>query len=266
MGYYEKAKRDRREEVSKSDLKMDEGKKNVFEEGQVILFDKPVYWTSFDLVNKVRLMIQGAFGLRKLKVGHAGTLDPLATGLLIICTGKSTKKIDEFRDLDKEYVATFHVGATTPSFDLETETDNQYPTEHITEGLVNSVLLSFIGEQKQLPPMYSAKLIDGKRAYEYARKGIEKKLEPVTIHIREIELLSFSIPKIKIRMVCSKGTYIRSFARDLGVALNSGSYLSALERTSIGSYHVRNAYNIDKFKQHIEQMNSTGCSETIINT
>lgn len=245
---------------------MDEGKKNVFEEGQIILFDKPVYWTSFDLVNKVRLMIQGTFGLRKLKVGHAGTLDPLATGLLIICTGKATKKIDEFRDLDKEYVATFHVGETTPSFDLETETDNHYPTEHITEDMVNSVLLSFMGEQKQLPPMYSAKLIDGKRAYEFARKGIEKKLEPVTIHFREIELISFSIPKIKIRMVCSKGTYIRSFARDFGVALNSGSYLSALERTSIGSYHIKNAYNIDKFKEHIEQMNFTGCSETIINT
>jgi tRNA pseudouridine55 synthase len=244
---------------------MDEGKKNVFEEGRVLLFDKPAYWTSFDLVNKVRLMLQGTFGLRKLKVGHAGTLDPLATGLLIICTGKATKKIDEFRDLDKEYIATFHVGETTPSFDLETETDKHYPTGHISEELVNSVLLSFIGEQRQLPPMYSAKLINGKRAYEFARKGIEKKLEPVTIYFREIELISFSIPEIKIRMVCSKGTYIRSFARDFGVALNSGSYLSALERSSIGPYHVNDAYNIEKFKEHIEQMNFTGCSETIYN-
>jgi tRNA pseudouridine55 synthase len=244
---------------------MDDGKKSAFEEGQVLLFNKPAYWTSFDLVNKVRLMIRGTFGLRKLKVGHAGTLDPLATGLLIICTGKSTKKIDEFRDLDKEYIATFHLGETTPSFDLETETDNSYPTEHITEELVNSVLLSFMGEQKQLPPMYSAKLIEGKRAYEYARKGIEKKLEPVSIYFREIELISFSMPEIRIRMVCSKGTYIRSFARDFGVALNSGSYLSALERTAIGSYHIRNAFSIEKFKEHIEQMKSTGCSESIIN-
>jgi tRNA pseudouridine55 synthase len=244
---------------------MDDGKKSVFEEGQVLLFNKPAYWTSFDLVNKVRLMIQGTFGLRKLKVGHAGTLDPLATGLLIICTGKSTKKIDEFRDLDKEYFATFHLGETTPSFDLETETDSHYPTEHITEELVNSVLLSFMGEQKQLPPMFSAKLIDGKRAYEYARKGIEKKLEPVSIYFREIELMSFTIPEIRIRMVCSKGTYVRSFARDFGIALSSGSYLSALERTAIGSYHVRNAYSIEKFKEHIEQMKSTGSAESIIN-
>jgi tRNA pseudouridine55 synthase len=244
---------------------MEVGKKNIFEEGQVLLFDKPVYWTSFDLVNKLRLMIQGTFGLRKLKVGHAGTLDPLATGLLIICTGRATKKIDEFRDLDKEYIATFHLGETTPSFDLETETDNHYPTGHISEELVNSVMLTFIGEQKQLPPMYSSKLIDGKRAYEFARKGIVKKLEPVNIYFREIELISFSIPKIKLRMVCSKGTYIRSFARDFGVALNSGSYLSALERTAIGSYHVKNAYSIEKFKDHIEQMKLSGCCETIIN-
>jgi tRNA pseudouridine55 synthase len=244
---------------------MDEGKKSVFEEGQVLLFDKPAYWTSFDLVNKVRLMIQGTFGLRKLKVGHAGTLDPLATGLLIICTGRSTKIIDEFRDLDKEYLATFHIGKTTPSFDLETETDNHYPTEHVTEELVNSVLVSFIGEHKQLPPMYSAKLIDGKRAYEFARKGIEKKLEPVTIYFREIELISFSLPEVTIRIVCSKGTYIRSFARDLGTALRSGSYLSDLKRTAIGSYHIRNAYSIGRFKEQIEQMKSTGCSESFIN-
>ena len=209
-------------------------KLTVFEEGKILLFNKPLYWTSFDLVNKVRIMIQGTFRIKKLKVGHAGTLDPLASGLMIICTGRSTKKIDEFRDLDKEYVATFHLGETTPSFDLETETDNQYPTNHITEELVKEVLAGFIGEQKQLPPMYSAKLIDGKRAYEFARKGIHKELEPVTVYFREIELISFIIPKVIVRLVCSKGTYIRSFARDLGQALKSGSYLSALERTAIG--------------------------------
>jgi len=241
---------------------MEDEKKSIFEDGQVLLFDKPVYWTSFDLVNKVRIMIRSTFGIRKLKVGHAGTLDPLASGLMIICTGKETKKIDEFRDLDKEYMATFHLGETTPSFDLETETDYQYPTGHITEELVKEVLVSFLGEQKQLPPMYSAKLIAGKRAYEFARKGIQKELELVTVFFREIELISFEIPEIKIRLVCSKGTYIRSFARDLGKALKSGSYLSALERTAIGLYHVKNAYSIEKFNEYIEQMNLTCCSDS----
>jgi len=233
---------------------MSSEKPTVFEEGQVLLFDKPLYWTSFDLVNKVRIMIRSTLGIKKIKVGHAGTLDPLASGLMIICTGRSTKKIDEFRDLDKEYVATFQLGATTPSFDLETETDNNYPTDHITEDLVKDALAGFIGEQKQMPPVYSAKLIEGKRSYEYARKGIEKKLEPVTVYFREVELLSFSIPEVKVRIVCSKGTYIRSFARDLGTALNSGGYLSALERTSIGHYHVRDAYDLKKFQEFVEQM------------
>lgn len=218
------------------------------------MFDKPLYWTSFDLVNKVRIMIRSAFGIKKIKVGHAGTLDPLASGLMIICTGRATKKIDEFRDLDKEYIATFHLGETTPSFDLETETDNTYPTDHINEEIVKKVLDSFLGEQKQLPPMYSAKLIEGTRAYEYARKGIHKELEPVTVFFREIELLSFGIPDTKIRLVCSKGTYIRSFARDFGLALKSGSYMSALERTSIGSFHVNKAFTLEKFQEYIEQM------------
>jgi len=174
---------------------------------------------------------------------------------MIVCTGKATRKIDDFRDLDKEYVATIHLGETTPSFDLETETDNRYPTDHITEEIVKDVLAGFLGEQKQLPPMYSAKLISGKRAYEFARKGIEKKLDPVTVFFKEIELLSFEIPEIKVRLLCSKGTYIRSFARDFGTALKSGGYLSSLERTAIGVYHVRNAYSLDKFQEYIEQMN-----------
>ena len=234
---------------------MNDKQKSIFEEGQVLLFDKPVYWTSFDLVNKVRIIIRSTFGIKKIKVGHAGTLDPLASGLMIVCTGKATKKIDEFRDLDKEYIATIHLGETTPSFDLETETDNRYPTDHITEEMVKDVLAGFLGEQKQLPPMYSAKLISGKRAYEFARKGIEKKLDPVTVFFKEIELLSFEIPEIKVRLLCSKGTYIRSFARDFGTALKSGGYLSSLERTAIGVYHVRNAYSLDKFQEYIEQMN-----------
>src|SRR5664279_61251 len=233
---------------------MSTGKLPVFEEGKVLLFDKPLYWTSFDLVNKVRMMIRGTFKIKNIKVGHAGTLDPLATGLMIICTGKATKRIDEFRDLDKEYLATFHLGATTPSFDLETETDNQYPVSHINEELVKEVLLSFLGEQKQLPPMLSAKLIDGKRAYDFARQGIHKDLEPVTVFFRDIELISFEMPKLVIRIVCSKGTYIRSFARDLGKALKSGSYLSALERTGIGAYNVKEAYSLESFKEYIEQM------------
>jgi tRNA pseudouridine55 synthase len=233
---------------------MSSEKPSIFEEGQVLLFNKPVYWTSFDLVNKVRIMIRSALGIKKIKVGHAGTLDPLASGLMIICTGRATKKIDEFRDLDKEYIGTFHIGKTTPSFDLETETDNQYPTEHITEDMVKDVLNGFLGEHKQLPPMYSAKQIDGKRAYEFARKGIQKDLIPVTVFFREIELLSFDIPETKIRLVCSKGTYIRSFARDFGIALKSGSYLSALERTAIGSFNVKNAYDIEKFQVYVEQM------------
>jgi len=234
---------------------MDDKQKSIFEEGQVLLFDKPVYWTSFDLVNKVRIIIRSTFGIKKIKVGHAGTLDPLASGLMIVCTGKATRKIDDFRDLDKEYVATIHLGETTPSFDLETETDNRYPTDHITEEMVKDVLAGFLGEQKQLPPMYSAKLISGKRAYEFARKGIEKKLDPVTVFFKEIELLSFEIPEIKVRLLCSKGTYIRSFARDFGTALKSGGYLSSLERTAIGVYHVRKAYSLDKFQEYIEQMN-----------
>jgi tRNA pseudouridine55 synthase len=229
-------------------------KATIFEEGQILLFNKPLYWTSFDLVNKVRIMIRSAFGIKKIKVGHAGTLDPLASGLMIICTGRATKKIDEFRDLDKEYIATIHLGETTPSFDLETETDNHYPTGHITEKIVREVLNGFIGEQKQLPPIYSAKLIDGTRAYEFARKGIHKDLEPVTVFFREIELLSFGIPETKIRLVCSKGTYIRSFARDFGQVLKSGGYLSALERTAIGSFHVNQSYDLEKFQEYIEQM------------
>lgn len=226
----------------------------VFEEGQVLLFNKPLYWTSFDLVNKIRIIIRSTLGIKKIKVGHAGTLDPLASGLMIICTGKDTKKIEEFRDLDKEYIATIHLGATTPSFDLETETDKQYPTGHITEDLIRKVLNGFLGEQMQIPPIFSAKMIAGKRAYEYARKGIEKTLEPVVIYFREIELISFNIPEIKIRVVCSKGTYIRSFARDIGLALSSGGYLTALERTAIGPFHIDNAYEIEKFQESVVQM------------
>jgi tRNA pseudouridine55 synthase len=233
-------------------------KLTFFEEGQVLLFDKPLYWTSFDLVNKVRIMIRSTFNLKKIKVGHAGTLDPLASGLMILCTGRATKRINEFRDLDKEYIATFHLGETTPSFDLETETDGKYPTDHITEELVKKTLKSFLGEQKQLPPLHSAKMIEGKRAYDYARKGVSRELEPVSIIIREAELISFGIPETKVRIVCSKGTYVRSFARDLGVALKSGCHLSSLERNSIGDFQVKDAYTIEKFEEFLKQLKQTG--------
>jgi tRNA pseudouridine55 synthase len=199
-------------------------------------------------------MIRSKFKMKMIKVGHAGTLDPLASGLMILCTGRATKRINEFRDLDKEYFATFHLGETTPSFDLETETDGKYPTDHITEELVRSALKGFVGEQKQVPPLHSAKFIDGKRAYEYARKGVDKELEPVDVVFREVELISFGIPETRVRIVCSKGTYIRSFARDLGIALDSGCFLSALERSSIGDFHLKDAYTIEKFENYLEQL------------
>lgn len=233
---------------------MTEPGKSIFEEGQILLFDKPLYWTSFDLVNKVRIMIRSALGIKKIKVGHAGTLDPLAGGLMILCTGKATKKIDEFLYSDKEYIATVHVGKTTPSYDLETEIDMEYQTNHITRELVLETIKKFIGEQDQMPPLYSAKFIDGKRAYEYARKGVEKKLVPVKVNIREIDLLDYNLPELKIRLLCSKGTYIRSFARDFGLALGSGAYLSSLTRSAIGDFRLKDAINLEKFQLLLEQM------------
>ena len=233
---------------------MSSEKLSIFEEGQVLLFDKPLYWTSFDLVNKIRNILKSSLGVKNIKVGHAGSLDPLASGLMIVCTGRATKTIESYRNLDKEYIATFIAGATTPSFDLETEIDERFPTDHITEELINEKLQGFLGEQKQLPPVYSAKLIAGKRAYEYARKGIHVDLKPATVYFRELEALSFNLPEIKIRLRCSKGTYIRSFARDFGKSLNSGCYLSALERSSIGEFKLCDAYDIERFSEYVEQI------------
>ncbi len=231
--------------------------KDIFEEGAVLLFNKPLYWTSFDLVNKIRIMLKEEMGLKKLKVGHAGTLDPLATGLMIICTGKATKRVNEFRDMEKGYEATIHIGATTPSFDLETEIDSNYPSDHITREKIEEVLIDFTGARKQVPPLHSAKMVGGKRAYEYARKGIEKELTPVDVYFRELELIAFAMPEIKVRIICSKGTYIRSFARDLGVALDSGCYLSALVRTSIGNIKLDDARTIEDFHFFLHQMKQT---------
>ncbi len=233
---------------------------SYFEDGHVLLFDKPLYWTSFDLVNKVRIMIRSAFGIKKIKTGHAGTLDPLASGLLIICTGRATKRIEEFRDLDKEYVATIRLGETTPSHDRETEVDGRYPVEHINEELVIQIMNGFLGEQKQVPPVHSAKMVEGKRAYEYARKGIEKEMTPVTVHFRELELMAVDMPDITVRIVCSKGTYVRSFARDLGLALGSGACLTGLVRTAIGQYKLNDAFSLEKFENFVKEMKHIGKS------
>lgn len=202
--------------------------------GEVLFFDKPYGWTSFDLVNKFRYKLSRKLKVKKIKVGHAGTLDPLATGVMILCTGKSTKRIDEFQYQTKEYVTTLKLGETTPSFDLETEVDATYPTEHITREEVEQVLQSFAGVIQQVPPVYSACKVEGKRAYEFAREGKEVELRAKTLVIDEIEVLEYDLPFVKFRVVCSKGTYIRALARDIGTALRSGAHLVALERTRIG--------------------------------
>ncbi len=224
-----------------------------FEEGEMLLFDKPLYWTSFDLVNKVRKEIAFNYGLKKLKVGHAGTLDPLATGLMILCTGKATKKIDEFKDLTKEYVAEIRLGQTTPSFDMETSVDMEYPFEHVTSEMISETLKKFKGDQMQEPPLFSAKFVDGKRAYELARKKVEKTLEKVKVVFHDLELLEFDGKTIKIRILCSKGTYIRAFARDLGIALGSGAHLTGLIRTAIGDKRVEHALTLEGFRFILEQ-------------
>lgn len=220
----------------------------------VLYFDKPLGWTSFNLVNRVRGVLSRHLGVKKLKVGHAGTLDPLATGVMILCTGKNTKLIESFQYQTKEYIATIRLGATTPSFDLETEIDAEYPTEHITEEFVKTTLSKFIGEIQQIPPKYSAIKINGKRAYEYARKGDEVELKPKTLVIDEIELLEYKMPEIVVRVVCSKGTYIRALARDIGEALNSGGHLTALRRTRIGDIKVEDCLQYDDFVNNLNNL------------
>jgi tRNA pseudouridine55 synthase len=222
---------------------------NITYEGEVILIDKELRWTSFDVVNKIRSSLSRFHAVKKIKVGHAGTLDPLATGLVIICTGKQTKNIYLYQEAEKEYIASFKLGETTPSFDLESEVDKQYPFEHISKENVLTVIQSFIGKQEQVPPIFSAKYHNGKRAYEYARQGKDITLKANTIEFFEIELLLFNPPELQLRILCSKGTYIRSFARDLGIALNSGAYLSALRRTKIGQYKIEDALTVENFEK-----------------
>lgn len=223
-----------------------------FERGELLLIDKPPEWTSFDAVNKVRRLISRRIG-KKLKVGHAGTLDPKATGLLLICTGAMTKRINDMVGLDKEYTGTFFIGATTPSFDSETEINQTYEINHLTSEKILSAIQQFTGIIQQVPPQFSAKLVDGKRAYLSARKNEEVKIEPVTITIYEFEITRIELPVISFRVVCSKGTYIRSLARDFGEALNSGAYLTSLRRTRIGQYSVQDALNIEQFEALLVQ-------------
>jgi len=224
-----------------------------FIEGEVLYVAKPINWTSFNLVNKLRWKLQRTLNVKKLKVGHAGTLDPLATGVMILCTGKSTKLIESFQYQTKEYIASLELGATTPSFDLELPVDGTYPTEHITREIVDEIIKRFLGEIHQVPPAYSAVKVDGKRAYDYAREGKEIELKSKLLVIDDIEVLDFTMPILKIRVVCSKGTYIRALARDIGLALGSGAYLVALERTRIGNVRLEDCWQIDDLVLHVEE-------------
>ncbi len=223
-----------------------------FIEGEVLYVNKPLHWTSFNVVNRIRWVIQKKLKIKKIKVGHAGTLDPLATGVMIICTGKKTKLIESYQYQTKEYVATLQLGSTTPCFDLELPVDALYPVEHISSELVQLIIPRFVGEIWQVPPVYSAVKVDGKRAYDYAREGKEVELKSKLLVIDEIEILDFSLPVLKIRVVCSKGTYIRALARDIGLMLNSGAHLIALERTRIGDIRLSDCMEIQDVTEHLE--------------
>ena len=214
---------------------------------------KPYTWTSFQIVNKIRYHLSRKYGIKRFKVGHAGTLDPLATGVLLLCTGKATKRIEELQTQTKEYEAEIMLGATTPSFDLEHPIDATYPYEHITREMTEEVLKQFVGNIAQRPPLFSACKVDGKRAYDLARKGSDMELAPKQRRIDSIELLSFELPKMTIRVVCGKGTYIRSLARDIGEALGSGAHLTALARTRIGEYKLEDCINPETFNEWLEK-------------
>ncbi len=227
----------------------------AFTEGKILLIDKPLKWSSFQAVNKIKWSLKKHLGLKKIKVGHAGTLDPLATGLLIICTGKFTKRITELQGMEKEYTGTFYLGATTPSYDLETEVDNTFPTGHIDGNLIHETVKQFLGEIDQKPPIFSAIKKDGKRLYEHARKGEEVEIASRKTTIHEFEITRIALPEIDFRVVCSKGTYIRSLAHDFGIALQSGAHLTVLRRTKIGEFSVTNAIDPETFESEIEGEN-----------
>ena len=220
--------------------------------GRILLIDKPLNWTSFQAVNKIKYALINKVGLpKKFKIGHAGTLDPLATGLLLVCTGKFTKRITELQGQAKEYTGTFFIGATTPSYDLETEIDNNFPISHINDELIHETVKQFLGEIDQKPPIYSAIKKDGVRLYEHARAGESVEIEPRKTTIHDFEITRIALPEIDFRVVCSKGTYIRSLAYDFGKALNSGAHLTALRRTKIGDYHVENAIDVIQFEANL---------------
>lgn len=221
--------------------------------GKTLLIDKPLNWSSFQVVNKIRWLIRKQFNIKKIKVGHAGTLDPLATGLLLICTGKSTKTINELQGQIKEYTGTITLGATTPSYDLETEINATFNTDHLTEEIIRAATKQFMGEIAQLPPVFSALKKDGKRLYEYAREGEAVEINPRIIKISEFEITSINGLNVNFRVVCSKGTYIRSLAHDFGKALNSGAHLSALKRTKIGNFSVDNAISVEGFEKSLNE-------------
>lgn len=227
-----------------------------FVEGEILAFDKPYGWTSFDVVGKARWLLCHALGVKKLKVGHTGTLDPLATGVVVVCTGKKTKLIDQLQYDTKEYVATLQLGATTPSFDMEKPIDAHYPTEHITRALVDEVIPTFVGEQWQVPPMFSAVKVDGKRAYKLARQGEQVELKPKLLVIDEIEIVDFEAVKMQLtlRIVCSKGTYIRALARDIGQQLQSGAHLIALKRIRVGKITIEDCINFVQFEDIIRSL------------
>lgn len=225
--------------------------------GEIIGIDKPLGWTSFDAVKRVRGAIQRRLNMKKFKVGHAGTLDPLATGVLIVCTGRATRKIETLQNGTKEYIATMKLGATTPSFDLEKEIDATYPWEHITLDMVRDVLPKFTGHILQVPPVFSAVKVDGKRAYKYARKGAEVELKAKPLVIEELELLPSELPELNLRIVCSKGTYIRALTRDIGQALNSGAHLTALKRTRVGNVRIEDCLTVDEAVEKISSCELT---------
>jgi tRNA pseudouridine55 synthase len=223
-----------------------------YKNGQVLLIDKPLTWTSFQVVNKLRWEIRQRFNIKKIKVGHAGTLDPLATGLLIICTGKQTKQIDSYQGQVKEYTGTFTLGGTTPSYDLETAVDETFATAHISEELLHITTEQFTGEIQQKPPIFSAIKKDGKRLYELARKGETTEIKERTVTVSKFEITKVNLPEVEFRIICSKGTYIRSIAFDFGKALNSGAHLSALRRTKIGDFSVANALSVEEFIEKLK--------------
>jgi tRNA pseudouridine55 synthase len=217
-------------------------------EGEILLVNKPYRWTSFDVIGSLRGLMKHLLGGKKIKVGHAGTLDPLATGLLIICTGKATKRIEEFKDFDKEYTGTFVLGATTPSYDMEKEVNETFPTDHITPEMIREAAQSLSGDIMQIPPMFSAIKVDGKRAYESARKDKDLGLAARPVSVPVFEITRIEMPEVDFRIVCSKGTYIRAIARDFGQALQSGAYMSALCRTRVGPHLLSNAYEVEDLK------------------